>query len=112
MLRDDRATSGVAAFYRWWLLLDELGTLEKDVAPETLDAPLRQAMMAEAPALGVHLTLERDGAFDELLLAPYTFVNERLARHYGIAGVTGDEMRKVPVETAPPSGPCTESPVR
>ena len=40
----------------------------------------------------------------ELLTAPYTFVNERLARHYGIGDVRGDRFRRVELERSQPLG--------
>jgi hypothetical protein len=95
MLADPRARAGVATLFRRWLFLGVLETLIK-VDPEgVLDPPLRQAMMDEAPALGTHLTLDVPGTLRDLLTAPFTFVNERLARHYGIPGVTGPELRRV-----------------
>ena len=59
-------------------------------------------MAEEAPALGVHLTLEAAGTLPELLTSPFTFADERLARHYGLTGVTGPELRKV---SYPPGEP-------
>ncbi|XXT22720.1 DUF1592 domain-containing protein [Sorangium sp. So ce429] len=96
MLDDPRARQGVAAFYRWWLGLDHLPPAGKEDPDGLLDGVLVAAMKEEAPTLGVHLTLEEDATFEALLTAPFTFVNERLARHYGMSGVSGAELRKVP----------------
>jgi hypothetical protein len=96
MMADPRALAGARAFYRWWLLLDTLESVEK-VDPEgVLDPELRRSMVEEAPALGAYLTLETGGTLRDLLTVPFTFVNERLARHYGIEGVSGRELRRVP----------------
>jgi hypothetical protein len=95
MLADARARAGVAAFYRWWLLLDELAGLPKPNVEAVLDDALLASMAREAPSLGAALTLDTDGTFDELLTAPYTFVDGRLARHYGLPGDDAStEMRR------------------
>jgi hypothetical protein len=96
MLSDARSKNGISAFFRWWLLLESLVTLEKEDPGNVLDAALRESMTREAPALGAHLTIETRGTFADLLMAPFTFVDERLARHYGIPGVSGTEMRRMP----------------
>jgi hypothetical protein len=56
---------------------------------------LRDDMVRETELFFDHLVRE-DRSLFELLGADYTFVNERLARHYDIAGVTGEEFRRVP----------------
>ncbi|HEY0712485.1 MAG TPA: DUF1592 domain-containing protein [Polyangia bacterium] len=96
MLDDPRAVRGVQAFFRWWLLLGTLETLEKVDPTRVLDSSLRRAMMDEAPALGAYVTLETRGTYAELLTAPFTFMNERLAQHYGASGVVGETLRRVP----------------
>jgi hypothetical protein len=95
MLSDPRARNGIRAFFRWWLLLDPLPSLDKEDPDGVLDPSLRRSMTEEAPALGVHLTLETRGTFADLLTAPFTFMDERLARHYGVAGVEGPAFRRV-----------------
>jgi hypothetical protein len=96
MMDDARAREGVATFYRWWLMLDSLPPLEKVDPDGVLDAELRTSMTREAPALGVALTFDGPGTFVELLTADFTYVDERLARHYEMTGVTGPEMRRAP----------------
>ncbi len=88
MLRDERAREGVARFVRWWLYFDET---DRSAQLESLDASLRE----EVPALGVHLTLDVDGTFEDLMTAPYTFMNAALAEVYGVDGILGTELRKV-----------------
>lgn len=85
MLNDLRAREGVGAFYRHWLLFEYKQPTE----------PLGVSLQREAPALGTYLTLDIPGTFPQLLTAPFTFVDETLARHYGIGGITGTEMQKV-----------------
>ncbi len=55
--------------------------------------------------------VREDRSVLELLAADYTFVNERLAKHYGIAGVTGDEYRKVSLAGTPRGGVVTQASV-
>ena len=95
MLADDRARSGIAAFYRWWLFLSTAKP-----GPEV--DPLTSALRSEAPALGTYLTLDTDGTFSDLLTAPYTFMNEALAERYGVTGVAGPEMRRVAYPSTEP----------
>ena len=59
-----------------------------------LNGDLRRAMKAETEMCFEHV-LKNDRSLLELVDADYTFLNERLAKHYGIDGVTGDRMRKV-----------------
>ena len=81
-----------------WL---QLRNLEQRVRPDILmfpdfDANLRDAFRRETELLFEHV-LRNDLPVHELLTANYTFVNERLARHYGIKGVYGARFRKVDV---------------
>ena len=66
-----------------------------------LTGELRQAMRRETEMLFEHIVRD-DRSLLELLDSDYTFLNERLAKHYGIDGVKGDEMRRV---TLPPDSP-------
>ena len=95
MLADARARAGLAAFYRWWLFFS---TAKPGDEVDSLASSLR----SEAPALGTYLTLDTDGTFGDLLTAPYTFMNEGLAERYGVTGVAGPEMRRVPYPAGQP----------
>jgi hypothetical protein len=66
---------------------------DEDVFPD-FDDNLRQGMKRETEMLFESIVLEDRTAL-ELLTANYTFVNERLAKHYGIPGIYGDQMRRV-----------------
>jgi hypothetical protein len=61
----------------------------------TFDEPLRAAMRDESLLFFQEVVVGNHSALD-LVKADYTFVNERLAQHYGISGVTGTQMRQVP----------------
>jgi hypothetical protein len=68
-----------------------------------LTSTLREAMQRETQMVFSHV-LEEDRSLIELINADYTFLNEELARHYGIDGVTGKEMRKVQLPPDSPRG--------
>jgi hypothetical protein len=68
-----------------------------------LNDELRRAMRRETE-LVFETILREDRPLVELLDSDYTFLNERLAKHYGIEGVTGDEMRKVGLPADSPRG--------
>jgi hypothetical protein len=98
MLADKRADALVANFTGQWL---QLRNLEAKVRPDILAFPdfddnVREAFRRETELLFAHI-LREDRSALELLSADYTFVNERLARHYGIPGVYGSRFRRVAV---------------
>ena len=68
-----------------------------------LTRDLRRAMRRETEMLFEHIVRE-DRSLLELLDCDYTFLNERLAKHYGIEGVKGDEMRRVTLPAGSPRG--------
>jgi mono/diheme cytochrome c family protein len=98
MLADERARALGANFAGQWLYLRNLKSLrpDEDVFPD-FDDNLRQALQRETEMLFEHVVLT-DKSVLELLDADYTFLNERLARHYGIPNVYGDQYRRVPVK--------------
>ena len=96
MIADERADALVSNFTGQWL---QLRNLESKVAPDLLMFPdfddnIRKAFRRETEMLFAHILRENRSAL-ELLSADYTFVNERLARHYGIPGVYGARFRQV-----------------
>ena len=97
MLRDPRAGALVSNFAGQWLYLRNLKNVvpSKDQFPE-FDDNLRQAFQHETGML-VETVMHDDRSVLDLLTADYTFVNERLARHYGIPNVYGSQFRRVPV---------------
>jgi len=92
MLADPRAAALVTQFGEQWLQLRTLDSAEPDVAG--FDDGLRQSMRRETRAYLSSVLLE-DRSVLTLLDADYTFLDERLARHYGISGVHGSQLRKV-----------------
>jgi mono/diheme cytochrome c family protein len=95
MLADVRARALGANFAGQWLYLRNLRSLrpDEDVFPD-FDDNLRQALQRETEMLFESVVLEDRSVLD-LLDADYTFLNERLARHYGIPDVYGDQYRRV-----------------
>jgi hypothetical protein len=99
MLSDPRARALVTNFSGQWLFLRELRNRNPDllVYPD-FDDNLRQAFQRETELLFGSVVREDRSVFD-LLNADYTYVNERLARHYGIPNVYGTDFRRVPVQS-------------
>jgi hypothetical protein len=95
MLADPKASSLATSFAMKWL---NLNTLDQ-VAPDpklfpAFDEQLRQDFSTEAEAF-IGSLFSEDRSVVELLTADYTFLNDRLARHYGIPGVSGPQFRRV-----------------
>ena len=97
MLADPKARALVSNFANQWLYLRELKNANPDVTvfPD-FDDNLRQAFQRETEMLFDSIIRE-DRSVIDLLDADYTFVNERLAKHYGIPKVYGPDFRRVPV---------------
>ena len=95
MLRDHRSKALVENFTGQWLLLRNLRSILPDEAvyPD-FDESLRKGFQQEME-LFLDSMLREDRSVLDLLRADYTFVNERLARHYGIAKVYGSRFRRV-----------------
>jgi mono/diheme cytochrome c family protein len=95
MLADPRASSLVTSFAMKWLNLTDLDQVIPDpmLFPQFSDQ-LRRDFSTEAEAF-IGSIFSDDRSVLELLTADYTFLNERLARHYGISGVAGNQFRKV-----------------
>ncbi|HEX5227944.1 MAG TPA: DUF1592 domain-containing protein [Bryobacteraceae bacterium] len=97
MLADDRASALAENFAGQWLYLRDLKSSNPDGREfPDFDDNLRQAFQRETELL-FDSVLHEDRSVLDLLTADYTFVNERLAKHYGIAGVYGPDFRRVPV---------------
>lgn len=95
MLTDPRSEALATRFASQWLRLPDLEKLHPDAQLYPYyDYTLAQAMDRETELLFYNLVRE-DRSVLELLTADYTFVNERLARHYGMPDVTGNHFRRV-----------------
>ena len=97
MLADPRATTLVDGFAGQWLQVRNVETVYPD--PEEFphfDDNLRAALLEET-RLFIDSQIRGDRGVPELLSADYTFLNERLARHYGVPNVYGSRFRRVPL---------------
>ena len=95
MLADRKSEALVKNFAGQWLQLRNVKSIlpNSDEFPD-FDDSLRQSMLRETE-LFVESIIREDRSVIDLLTANYTFVNERLARHYGIPNVYGSRFRKV-----------------
>ena len=95
MLADPRSEALVSNFAAQWLHLRNLDDVKAEPAvyPE-FDQDLLEAFLQET-ALFIASTIEEDRSVLDLLGADYTYLNERLARNYGIPGVYGSRLRRV-----------------
>ena len=95
MLADSRSSALVDSFAAQWLFVRNLQSFLPDTAtfPNFDDSP-RQGFREETERF-FESVMREDRSVLDLLTADYTFVNERLARHYGIPGVYGSRFRRV-----------------
>ncbi len=97
MLSDPRSRALAEGFAGQWL---GVNSLKRAVEPDRrafpdYDPPLRDAMIEE-PIATFATIVRSDSSLLDLIDCDYVFVNERLAKHYGMTGVTGPEFRKMP----------------
>jgi len=98
MLADPRADTLVTDFAEQWLQLRLINTKSPDARIYfTFDDNLRSAMLRETHLFLRSIMLD-DASVLDLIRADYTFLNERLAKHYGIDGVFGDAFRRVTLQ--------------
>jgi cytochrome c551/c552 len=99
MLADPRAEALSKNFGSQWLYLRDL----KNAKPEAddFDENLRQSIRRETELMLDHI-VRSDRSIVELINADYTFVDERLARHYGIPNIRGSQFRRVTLEKDDP----------
>ncbi len=111
LIADPRSDEFVKNFAGQWLQLRKLAvvTPDKDLFPG-FDDTLRQSMRQETEEYFGHILRENRSVL-ELLDSDYTFVNEPLARHYGIEGVAGDQFRKVALADRRRGGVLTQASV-
>ena len=95
MLADPRSHALATRFAAQWLRLQDLEKIHPDALTfPYFDQTLADAMHRETEMFFANM-VDEDRPVLDLLAARYTFANERLARHYGLTGVTGPEFRKV-----------------
>ena len=99
MLDDPKCDRFIKDFLDQWLELDHIDSTTPDVYmyPE-YDDILRRAMLAETRDFFGHL-IDENLSVQNLVDSDFTFLNRKLAEHYGIAGVQGEHMRKVQLDS-------------
>lgn len=109
MLADPKAWAFVEAFAGQWLQTRSLENITPDVeAYSTWDEPLRNAMIQETQ-LFFQAMLGENRPISDFLTADFTFVNERLAKHYGIKDVRGKQFQRVSLAGTPRAGLLTQA---
>jgi hypothetical protein len=111
MLHDSKAVAMVDNFAGQWLQLRNLDLVkpDPDKFPE-FDEELRTSMQQET-RLFFKNVIDEDRSVLDFLNAKYTFVNERLAKFYGVDGVSGNTFRKVDLTGTPRGGLLTQGSV-
>ena len=99
MLADPRSDALISNFAGQWLYLRELAGVQTDA--KNFNDNLREAFRRETEMLFGAIVRE-DRSLLDLIDADFTFVDERLARHYGIPDVRGSYFRRVPLDPASP----------
>ena len=95
MLADPRASNLATSFASQWLRLQEAGKNDPEpyLYPD-FTGQLKEDMIRETQLFFENL-IKEDRSLLEIVSADYTFVNERLAEHYGIEGIIGNEFQRV-----------------
>ena len=96
MLADPRSSALTENFAGQWLQLRNLETVVRPGDPyaRAFDESLRQGLLRET-LLFIDSIMREDRSLLEILTADYSFLNERVARHYGLHGVQGSHFRRV-----------------
>jgi hypothetical protein len=109
MLKDPKSHALVDNFADQWLLLRNLKSVTPDPAMfPNFDEALRTAMQKETETYFENVVRE-DRSILDFIDSDYTFVNERLAKHYGIDGVQGTDLRKVTLKDGRRGGVLTQA---
>ena len=107
MLADPKAQALVDNFVGQWLQLRNLSNKQPNSHEfPDFDDNLRQALHTETELFFASIMREDRSVLD-LMKADYTFVNERLARHYGIPNVYGSHFRRVTLTDDDAQGACS-----
>ena len=106
MLADEKARALVDNFAAQWLYLRNLdGFVPNSSGFPNFDDNLRQGLKTETELFFASI-VEEDRSVVDLMTADYTFLNERVAKHYGMPGVYGNHFRRVQLEDEATLGPA------
>lgn len=104
MLKDPKSQALVDNFAEQWLQIRNLKTANPDRKQfKSFDEDLREAMRKET-TLFFKAIIDEDRPITDLLESDFTFLNGKLAKHYGIPGVEGSEFRRVTLPSGSPRG--------
>ena len=93
---DDPRGARFLNFFLEWLDVDKLGTYAREPGVFAgLPQDIKELFRQETQAFVRHVVFEQKAGLNELLTADYTFANDRLAQHYGLAPVSGSQFQKV-----------------
>lgn len=104
MLAHPKASEFTENFAGQWLQLRKLATLTRDPKQFPEFTPQLQADMATETKLFFKAILDQNRPTADLIAAPFTIANERLAKLYGLSNVTGSQFRKVELAGTPRAG--------
>ncbi len=111
MLQSSKSDALIENFFGQWLELRNLDSVRPDPDDFPLfNAQMRRAMRTETEMF-VRSIVHEDHSIIDFLTGKYTFVNERLARFYGIPGVSGEAFRRVDLDGTQRSGVVTQASV-
>ena len=108
MLKDTKSSALVDVFASQWVKLQALDGSNPSTATFPNYTPQLKADMREETRMFFRDLFTRDGSFFELLTAQHSFLNQRLATHYGISGVTSTTFSKVSLAGTERSGIVTQ----
>jgi len=108
MLADPKARKLVTFFFDNLLPIANLAQLER-TGVAGFSSKIGAAMRQETETFLEHVIFDGEGTWPAALTADYTYVNEDLAKFYGMAGVTGSEFRKVPLDLSHRRGLLTQA---
>ncbi|MGY8767110.1 MAG: DUF1592 domain-containing protein, partial [Pirellulales bacterium] len=109
MLNDNKRTALVENFAGQWLQLRSLDSMTPDKNQFRSYSPELAEAMQQETKLFVASVLDEDRSILELIDANYTFVNEPLAKHYGIDGVRGNDFQRIKLESTQRGGVLTHA---
>jgi hypothetical protein len=110
LLETPRARQRVGLFFTEWLRLRHIDKLQKDstMFPD-FDLSLGQLLREQVEQFAQAVILDDDGTAADLLTAPFTFVNDRLAPIYGVSGATGATLTRVELDPTQRAGLLTHA---
>ena len=109
MLGDARAEETLVAFHSQLLNVAEYGTIAKNTTLfPTFSTALQPIIQEEARSFVREVSVEQKAGIEALLTSPFTFVNDKTAKFYGVSGTFGSELQKVQLDPKQRAGFLTQ----